>query len=146
MRGGNNNMQRIQCKRIKGFRLPPRSFRCDRSSKFGNPYVAERLPDRHVFPPLWRVRIFRSPYKYGLYSIESDAVHAACEYYREWLENTDEGRKYLRLAHERLSGMDNLACWCALDEECHVDILIECLCRPSLYGLLAGAKGNHEYI
>jgi hypothetical protein len=44
----------------------------------------------------------------------------AIELYREYLRHTPE---LVERIHRELAGRD-LACWCALDEPCHADVLL----------------------
>ena len=87
--------QRIQRKREKGWRMPANARYVGRPGPFGNPYVVGQ-----TFNDL----------KAGV----RDQAHAV-ELYRALPKP---------LAIERLRGFD-LACWCAIGEPCHADVLLE---------------------
>jgi uncharacterized protein DUF4326 len=105
--------ERIQLKREKGWRLPPDTVKVDRSTRFGNPFSAD---------------------KFGRES--------AVEMHRIWLtgqmSRTDIEANYppllaKHLLHRRdgvllsvasLRGR-NLACWCSLEGPCHATFLLE---------------------
>ena len=96
--------QRIQRKRTKGWRLPPGAIVVSRPTKWGNPCLGKGI--------------------------------AAAIAYRCWIEQSQAGR---------VDGVDrggmftkpfpagdlselhgkNLACFCALDQPCHADVLLE---------------------
>jgi hypothetical protein len=88
--------KRIQRKRAKGWKMPPNTIYVGRPAKWGNPYTVENSGSRA----------------------------RAVELYQDWLteqieiapENLEEIRREL--------GGKNLACWCPLDQPCHVDALL----------------------
>lgn len=82
--------QRIQRKRIKGWKAPEGAVNCTRPSKWSNPW---RITERQT-----RESVLREFRKYA------------------------EGRAGEIQAD--LHGKD-LMCFCGLDEDCHVDILLE---------------------
>lgn len=101
--------QRIQRRRIKGWRMPEGAIYVGRPSKWGNPWVV------------------------GLAGI-SAAEAVRC--YREWLdkgapstvfgwsvENFSERGQAILDALDALRGHD-LVCWCPLDQPCHADVLL----------------------
>lgn len=92
--------KRIQRKRTKGWRMPEGAVYVGRPTKFGNPFV-----------------------------VGKDGTAEECiEKFREWLlpESGYIQFEALRLAAHLadLEGKD-LACWCALDQPCHADVLLE---------------------
>lgn len=87
--------KRIQRQRSKGWRMPDNARYVGRPGPFGNPY-APGMPFNDLAGGV------------------RDNAHAV-ELYREL-------PKPLRI--EELRGFD-LACWCALDEPCHADVLLE---------------------
>lgn len=99
---------RIQRKRTKGYRLPPNTLCCTRPGKWGNPFeTAEefRTGMQDASESFWPV----APHPRGM-----------------------SGEVFMRLLHihnylEDLRQFDHLACWCPLDADCHVDVLIELL-------------------
>jgi len=61
-------------------------------------------------------------FKKGSPGIETDLV--AVRLYRDWLENTPEGRGVAEDARQELRGR-NLACWCKPGSPCHAEVLLE---------------------
>jgi hypothetical protein len=108
--------QRIQRKRIKGWKMPENTVYVGRPSKWGNPY-------RVVFyNGLWRVK---SPELHFYLSFESEdrARHHAVSLFEQYASQLQ--------GIEELRGKD-LACWCRLDEPCHADVLLELLSKMDL--------------
>lgn len=96
--------KRIQRKRTKGWRMPEGAVYVGRPTKFGNPF---RLEDY-------------------------DSAQACVDQFRHWLMPPGEriDLRALRILSylDELRGKD-LACWCALDQPCHADVLLEVLER-----------------
>ena len=86
---------RIRLSRARGWRMPANARKVDRSTKWGNPFVA---PTPAHIP---------------------DAVAA----YERWIDAPEQAA-LLQRARDELRGFD-LACWCALDGPCHADVLLE---------------------
>lgn len=86
---------RIQRKRAKGWRLPPNTVYVGRPTKWGNPYKVGG--------------------KCGPFMEDTITAFSAKHFYIGHA---------LKLPHQELRGK-NLACWCALDQPCHADILLE---------------------
>lgn len=100
---------RIQRRRIRGWKKPPNTVYVGRPTCFGNPFTAKAAEE--------------AGYRNG----PKMAVFA----YREWLSGHDlemwshkEMREVLFAQLESIRGK-NLACWCALHQSCHVDVLLE---------------------
>ena len=95
-------MQRIQCKRTKGWRKPAGAVYVGRgpNSQWGNPY------------------------KVNLYGRER-----AVALFRREVEAMPEAEREAWLAPLRQATA--LMCWCKPDELCHADVLIEYLNRPA---------------
>lgn len=99
---------RVQRKRSKGWKMPPNTVYVGRGSKWGNPH---------------RVGISLAPNKDGTYRrmTHADAVaRYRDEYLPYWMWKASENRIY----PPELKGK-NLACWCALDQPCHADVLLK---------------------
>ena len=94
-----NYPKRIRASRRKGDRAPTGSVLVARPTRWGNPFDW-----KHLGKP--------------------EAVRA----YREWLLRDRAGMQLLERARGELAGND-LRCWCALDEPCHADVLIELVNR-----------------
>ena len=90
---------RVQLSRKKGWRMPPNTVKVSRPGKWGNPFV---VGSYDFATPQWAVKCFAEHQgKASGYGIPSTA-----EIQRE------------------LRGK-NLACWCALAQPCHADVLLE---------------------
>jgi hypothetical protein len=93
--------ERVQRKRMKGWRMPPNTVSVTRPGKWGNPYDVD---------------------KYG--------HEEAIEKYREGILGQDllfkRGKELARVGKDlsELRGK-NLACYCRLDQPCHADVLLE---------------------
>lgn len=93
---------RVQLSRRKGWKMPPNTVKIDRTTQWGNPFIAgEPEPDRPG----------------EIMATTADCVRA----YRQFAEDAlaQDGGKF-----EALRGR-NLACWCPLDRPCHGDVLLE---------------------
>lgn len=90
---------RIQRKRTKGFKLPPNTVSVTRPGRWGNPYkIGDDVP--------------------GLKDCPMDAQDAVFCFQLFIPDFTVEA------ARKELRGK-NLACFCALDQPCHADVLLE---------------------
>jgi hypothetical protein len=114
--------QRIQRKRMKGWRMPEGAIYVGRPSVWGNPF--------------WHVQKFHGlEYSLRLYAqmargfwTPSDVIlwpdHYVSQIYEDhqaWLSRLD-GHPLEKIRSE-LAGHD-LACWCRLDQPCHADVLL----------------------
>lgn len=95
-------MKRIQRRRTKGWKMPENAVYVGRPTKWGNPY---------------KVGDLIGPFLDGPRVTPIDAVM----WYRGWLLEQIVRDK---LDLNELKGKD-LACFCPLDQPCHVDVLIE---------------------
>lgn len=101
---------RVQRRRTKGWRMPENTVSVTRPGKWGNPFSAQAAEE--------------AGYRDG----PAMAVRA----FRQWLAGDTDFRqpKYearrARIFFEigELRGR-NLACFCALDQPCHADVLLE---------------------
>lgn len=105
--------ERIQRKRIKGWRMPPNTVSVCRPGRWGNPFV--------VGP-----------------AFESDSVRIpevtaadAVTLYREYLERCLANYPSTQEAIKELQGK-NLACWCEIGAPCHADVLLDLANRKPL--------------
>ena len=99
---------RIQRRRARGWRMPAHTKYVGRGSLYGNPY---------------RVARSARELEEGGELVVASADEAVARY-REWIEQTREGRFVASCAARNLWGLD-LACWCKLDQPCHADVLLE---------------------
>jgi hypothetical protein len=115
-----NEPHRVQLRRTKGWRMPPNTVKVARPGLWGNPYpVAEfgRELALELFAStvrgVWRPQTLKGK--------PDDVVARAYELHTGFLRRhagDPEGN-----ARRMLAG-SNLACFCAPDEACHVDILL----------------------
>lgn len=121
--------ERIQLRRTKGWRKPPRAVVVARPSRWGNPF---RIYHGHTsIGPAWSVARetwghIPTPECDNAYVTSSTPMGAdeAVRLYRALL--TVRARdEVARLAKwlTPLAGRD-LACWCPLDQPCHADVLL----------------------
>jgi hypothetical protein len=94
--------QRIQRKRTRGWKMPPNTVYVGRPTKWGNPY---RVGD-------------------GLCKTAIDVVW----FFESWLIDgtnytSEQTAPEIAEIRRELAGK-NLACFCALDEPCHADVLL----------------------
>lgn len=114
---------RVQLSRAAGWRMPPNTVSVARPCKWGNPY---RVHPHGRYYPSEAVRLFAgiadgcwSPSLVEGYPdhIASDIYEARCA----WTKRI--GSHPLEAMRVELLGK-NLACWCALDQTCHADVLL----------------------
>jgi hypothetical protein len=96
---------RVQRRRTKGWRKPPGSVICDRTTVFGNPHKGEDAVERFRE---WLVQCHL--YQRGYREFDLSMV-------------TTQGLEILNRLPE-LRGK-KLLCTCSLDKPCHVDVLAE---------------------
>jgi len=105
---------RVQLSRRKGWRLPPDTVKVDRSTRWGNPFVA------------------------GKHGTQAECVALFAQLARGYVpitfgrETYEAARESLRLICEEIGNLrgKNLACGCGLDQPCHADVLLM-LANPS---------------
>lgn len=126
--------ERIQRRRVKGWRLPAGAKIVDRSSRWGNPFAVRRrdlVPAEWVVVPIREMPRFVSGVEVG--TIAADTVLARFESrteahadavarYRMWFPTSG-------LDITLLTGHD-LACPCPPEYPCHADVLLE-LANPT---------------
>lgn len=115
--------ERIQLRRIKGWRKPEGAIVVARPTKWGNPYTiammrqriadvaAAMQTDPNLDPRVMAVEAFRCDLTYGPDSIW-------------WWYGPHQYIIRIKDALAELRGRD-LACWCSLDQPCHADVLLE---------------------
>lgn len=116
--------ERIQRKRTKGWRMPEGAVYVGRGSDLGNPFrIYEHCkgPDGD-----WGIEDtgrFRMPMGHG-WTREGAAKAAVVAYRAALSEAYPPGSTARAILAMNLRGHD-LACWCALDQPCHADVLLE---------------------
>lgn len=99
--------KRIQRQRVRGWKKPANTVCVTRGSFWGNPFVVRPdLPEGE---------------KIGMNYFAVHSIEDAVAVYREYL---DECPDLKERARKNLRGK-NLACWCAPDDLCHADVLLE---------------------
>ena len=108
--------RRVQLSRKKGWKMPPNTVKVDRSTRWGNPFRA----DDHfgVTRSIWLFRMWAAPETAGRVLPPEARIE-------------QDSAARLRAELPRLRGK-NLACWCALDQPCHADVLLELANAPAL--------------
>lgn len=104
---------RVQRKRTKGWRMPENTVYVGRGSRWGNPFVVGK----------------------GGTAMECISKYAAdlCPYTHKPPNN---GLDAFYLSEANLRDLEfelrgkNLACWCALDQPCHADLLLKWANEP----------------
>lgn len=116
--------ERIQHKRVKGWRMPANTIYVGRGSRWGNPFSLDVVHHAAVCglmsngePPDLRCDEILPTEPWAVTCAE-----AACVLYRGLIRHAPEGRR--RAFLEPLRGY-NLACWCEIGDPCHADVLLE---------------------
>jgi hypothetical protein len=113
--------KRVQLRRARGWRIPENTVKVDRTTKWGNPFTIAGAKE--------------AGYRGSIAELQRYCV----EHFRAWLTGRPEDRRQDGLAEDRrawilshigqLRGHD-LACWCALDQPCHADVLLQLANAP----------------
>jgi hypothetical protein len=98
--------ERIQLRRVKGWRKPEGAIVVARPSRWGNPFKVGQI-------------IHRGPPYSGHDEIVRDRAHAV-RLYRQWLFHQGHSEDLVT----ELRGHD-LCCWCPTDQPCHADALLQ---------------------
>ncbi len=100
-------LERVQLRRTKGWRMPPDTVKVDRSTRWGNPFVIGR--DGSQAECVQRFRDLMA----GQVVVEGGA-------------SSEEQGAYLAHAHAHRAELrgKHLACWCRLGTPCHADVLL----------------------
>lgn len=116
--------ERIQLSRAKGWRMPAGTRKVDRSTPWGNPFaVLEPFP-AHWVPRdiLEEIGAKLRPGKHGTFA-SINTSEQAVRLFRWWIKQSDQ-RGHCEFVSIVLKGK-NLACWCADNQPCHADVLLE---------------------
>lgn len=93
---------RVQRKRVKGWRMPEGAVYVGRPTKWGNPFVVGPRED------------------YGEVRTHADAAR----FFDDWMRFPWDWNLPKPPCVDELRGRD-LVCWCPLDRPCHADVLLE---------------------
>jgi hypothetical protein len=107
---------RIQLRRTKGWRMPENTVKVDRSTRFGNFFRVGEPVDVEMLRR-WGYNPASVPF------LDHHCVDAA-EAVHRFGDKLSFDRDKHPMLREQLGGK-NLACWCALDQPCHADVLLE---------------------
>jgi len=126
------NPQRIQRKRVKGWRMSEGAIYVGRPTRWGNPFTV-----MNGFKQGWLVWDDRD--HLGLlpgyttsdgfiasFATKDEALANAVRRYKKWIRS--DARRCADLV-PLLQGHD-LACYCPLDKPCHADVLLELANKP----------------
>lgn len=112
--------QRVQRKRTRGWRKPPNTVCVSRPSRWGNPWSIKDALESGLFKADDCAAVVVNEFKEWLTGSNASPDG---EYLGAWTELRDR-RQWILDHLEDLRGK-NLACWCALDQPCHADVLLE---------------------
>lgn len=91
--------ERIQRKRVKGWKAPPNTVSVCRPGRYGNPYrVGADVP--------------------GMPGEKMDATDAV-QFFKLFMPD------FAREAYRKELAGKNLMCWCKIGDPCHADVLLE---------------------
>lgn len=113
-------MERIQRKRTKGWRSPPKTRFCGRPTVYANHY-------KIVFKGVKGFVILNTindKEEGRHYATKAEATKRACELHSFFLHRKYQTDDALREFLEPLRAYDYLSCFCSKHEQCHVDYLI----------------------
>jgi hypothetical protein len=108
---------RIQRRRTKGWRMPDGAVYVGRGSRLGNPFKAGTPVMIDVGPDPFRDRM--------LLGTVPDAASAVAFYRARITMHPQSWARDIANLRGKL-----LACWCALDQPCHADVLLELANAP----------------
>jgi hypothetical protein len=99
--------QRIQLRRIKGWRIPPNTIKVDRSGDWGNPFEEDVHGTQEECVKLFAAMLRGEFASGGVTVAEQQAYHTMAHRDRD-----------------QITGK-NLGCWCKPGTPCHADVLLE---------------------
>ena len=118
-------MKRVQRKRTKGYRLPENTKCVNRGTKWGNPI---KLMAGIIYIDVSYRRNILSNWVYYNVGDIKDVIYL----YRKLWDGTRFQNPDLQYWSDRFKKLDlnelkgkNLACFCALNNPCHADVLLE---------------------
>ena len=118
--------ERVQLSRRKGWKMPPNTIKVARPGPWGNPFrVGGHFmvgdPDfGGFFQMAWCESFKPDPPKFTKIADAAMAV----EFFKRLVAIGFYNRRISELRGK------NLACWCALDQPCHADVLLEIANQP----------------
>jgi hypothetical protein len=116
--------QRIQRRRVAGWRMPVGAVYVGRPGKWGNPYRVVGSMGGTVVGPAGGPLIGGDLVAYVSCSGKAAAVEHSVELYRNDIDLAGRSRITTELIRAELAGRD-LACWCPPAQPCHADVLLQ---------------------
>jgi hypothetical protein len=114
--------KRTQRKRTKGWRMPEGAVYVGRPTVWGNPFKVGELIRRTSDDDRWPYIAESVPGgARGFVSLAPLDQQQVVDLFTNWLI---ESPWHMITMAEHLGGRD-LACWCALNQPCHADVLLE---------------------
>lgn len=107
---------RIQCKRTKGWKMPPDTIYVGRPTSWGNPFKVGEHGDAAECVALFRACVCDTIAPGQLNKSQMAAANKA------W---PDCFAMPCQSTAKIFLGRKNLACFCPLDQPCHADVLLE---------------------
>ena len=107
--------RRVQLSRAKGWRMPPNTAKVDRTTKWGNPFIVGEHHNKDG-------RILTARQAVDEFARMVRGAQNRSLLWTMWAGAIVDDLPKLR--------GKNLACWCALDEPCHADVLLELANAP----------------
>lgn len=119
--------RRIQRSRAKGWRMPDGAVYVGRGSRWGNPWELKR----HLNGEWW-CEAEGPRGRMGPFRTKAAAAVAAVIGYRHILTRVMAGAVEPGFSQAEWAAIrgKHLACWCALDQPCHADVLLELANAP----------------
>lgn len=126
---------RVQLKRIKGWKMPANTVSVARLGPFGNPFVVGE-PSGHSFndggsrtPLIAELTLEQCVefYERLIHGILSPEMHPRGHLWLDKFRRRFGGEHPAEYVRSHLQGK-NLACFCALDQPCHADVLLKFAC------------------
>lgn len=122
----------IQLRRTRGWRLPAGAVSVARPTRWGNPYVVgdpitvtgDCMGEGAGFYDPNDPRVYQLPLPGSGLSAEQSVALYEADLRSALADSERRAREELRSALRSLAGHD-LACWCALDQPCHRNPLLE---------------------
>lgn len=109
---------RIQRKRTRGWKKPIGAINCTRPGKYGNPFEVEKYGLKNslmLFEKLFNVvSVYDLPFEAQEDAFNSEIISAY---------DNSNALSLTDMVKQELGGKD-LMCFCGLDQQCHVDILL----------------------
>jgi hypothetical protein len=116
--------RRIQRHRIRGWRMPANTVYVGRPTKWGNPYCDVQRYGLELCLKMFSdtSRGHWNPGHIPNSSLATSWIRWLYDDHSRWLKRI--GGQPSEVIQQELRGK-NLACWCALNQSCHADILLE---------------------